>query len=219
MSVTFVKCRPPQGWKTRSKRVKRDLQRRTERSLAVRTLSDACCVDIETGVDWRGFHTPCLVCCFRHPHDFSDLSAFGHILNYSVSPNYIFQDRKGEEFMQKMWAPGNQRVPKSPGFLEEDDWLLLTSPKGQTAHQDLSPFSAKMFFLSRWFVINAHAVLSDTPFTGWGTATCFNSAALHANRLAIVKASAHHGADTHANLGGAECFVPMLWDTGGLVTD
>ena len=97
-----------------------------------------------------------------------DLPAFGHILNYSVTPNYIFQDRKGEEFMQKMWAPGSQRAPKSQEFLLEDDWLLLTSPKGQTAHQNLLT-NLSAFFLPR----NAHAVLSDrvnvisSPFNCW----------------------------------------------------
>ena len=35
-------------------RLKRDLQGRTERTLAVRTLSDSCFVDIETGVGWWG---------------------------------------------------------------------------------------------------------------------------------------------------------------------
>ena len=78
-----------------------------------------------------------------------DLPAFGHILNYSVTPNYIFQDRKGEEFMQKMWAPGSQRAPKSQEFLLEDDWLLLTSPKGQTAHQNLLTNLSAFFFAKK----------------------------------------------------------------------
>ena len=40
-------------WDTR---LKRYVQGRTERTLAVRTLNDACFVDIETGSDWWGFY-------------------------------------------------------------------------------------------------------------------------------------------------------------------
>ena len=61
--------------------------------------------------------------------------------------------------MQKLWAPGSHRAPKSQEFLVEDDWLLLTSPKGQTANQSLLT-NLSAFFLPR-FVTNAHAVLSD----------------------------------------------------------
>ena len=159
-------------------------------------VSDACYVVIETGVDWWGFHTPCFVCCFRHSSSWSPITStswqvvffdhhgrrrgtgsfviclpLGHTLNYSVTPNYIFQGRKGEEFMQKLWAPGSHRAPKSQEFLVEDDWLLLTSPKGQTAHQNLLT-NLSAFFLPR-FAINAHAVLSDrvnvisSPFNCW----------------------------------------------------
>ena len=53
-------------WETR---LKRDLQVWKKWTLAVRTLSDASYVDIETGVDWWGKLIPCFVCCFRHRHD------------------------------------------------------------------------------------------------------------------------------------------------------
>ena len=172
--------------------LKRDLQGRTERSLAVRTLSDACCVDIERGVDWWGFHTPKSPEEPRVSDDWLPLQ-FWASLNWlsgvklegwntscslkskspwdrqglcqpwwgrvwEVSSNAIVLDpmcpskstcqllwlsrvslpetnNHRWQFMQKMWAPGNQRVPKSQGFLVEDDWLPLMSPKGQTAHQ------------------------------------------------------------------------------------
>eukprot|EP00434_Breviolum_minutum_P036504 symbB.v1.2.032346.t1/scaffold3875.1/size48969/1 len=97
--------------------------------------------------------------------------------NTSTAPEnvaYIFQDRKGVEFM-----PENMSTRKE--FLVEDDWMLLMSAKGQTAHQNLLT-NPSAFFLPR-FVINTHAVLSDTPFTGWGTATCLRSAALSRTRL------------------------------------
>ena len=76
-AVTVMKCRPPEWnvlkhWETR---LKRDLQGRTERTFNVRTLSDASYVDIETGVDWWGFHTPCFVCCFRHSSPWSPVTS------------------------------------------------------------------------------------------------------------------------------------------------
>ena len=78
----------------------------------------------------------------------------------------------------------SQRVPKSQEFLEEDDWLLLMSPKGQTAHQNLLT-NLSACFLPR-FAINAHAISSDAPFTGWGTATCLSSAASSPNRQGVA---------------------------------
>ena len=46
-------------------RLKRDLQGRTERTLAVRTLSDSCFVDIETGVGWWGLSDSICLFCLR----------------------------------------------------------------------------------------------------------------------------------------------------------
>ena len=127
------------------------------------------------------------------------------------------------------WLASRHLPPEKWEFLEEDSWLLLMSPTGQTAHQDLSPFSAKMFFLPRWFVINAHAVLSDTPFTGWGTATCFYSAASSPNRLEIINASAgpwcaHSRKTWWGRVREVTFFVNKfcsnaMTDTGGLLTD
>ena len=105
---------------------------------------------------------PCFVCCFRHSLPWSPMTSestswqvvlFDHHGRHrgtvsSViclwSRTKLFCDSKlhlsrqrGEEFMQKIWAPGSQRVPKSQEFLVEDEWLLLMSPKRQTAHQNV----------------------------------------------------------------------------------
>ena len=100
--------------------------------------------------------------------------------------------------MQKLWAPGSQRAPKSQEFLLEDDWLLLTSPKGQTAHQSLLT-NLSAFFLPR-FITNAHAVL-----TGWMS--------YHQLLTVGVEESDHlsEGTNTDADQCGSE--VPQEYQT------
>ena len=65
----IVKCRHPgleneiitcEMLSNQEPRLKRDPQGLTERTLAVRTLSDSCFVDIETGVGWWGYAFFCM---------------------------------------------------------------------------------------------------------------------------------------------------------------
>ena len=93
----------------------------------------------------------------------------------------LFCDSKLHLSRQKRRGVYAENVSTRKEFLVEDDWLLLMSPKGQTAHQNLLTNPSAFFFPRE--EINAHAISSDTPFTGWGTATCLRSAALSRTRL------------------------------------
>ena len=111
----------------------------------------------------------------------------------------------------------SSRKPKSPEKSRvSDDRLPLMSPKGRIAHLDHSPFFLPKFVTQ----MIGNVVLSwllGVKLAGWGTATCFYSAALSPNCLGIVKASAGHGVHTHANPGGGRVWVVAFVHSNAIV--
>ena len=120
MSVTFVKCRPH--------RVENEIKTcETRSSKADRTKFGS--EDIEWCLlcwhrDWcRLTRIPYALSCmlFSTSHDFSDLSAFGHILNYSVSPTTSFKTEKERSLCRKCEHQETKESRRVQGF-----WKKMT---------------------------------------------------------------------------------------------